>query len=127
MASSCLGYARKPVRGLWGTGSPCHARKPHAQQAISRAVAQLATQGLFPVWRIAYRLSCSLPLPLVVCRLMAGGTAWPAASSSGDRLDMGTCQGASTSAALVCAFPTLVMPPRDTPSPPGCSEGVSPH
>lgn len=122
------------IRWVAGGDAVCGARayqairaSAHAQHAISRAVAQLATQGRFPDRRIASRLSCSLLFPLVECRLTAGATDWPLASAFGALLDMGTCHAASTRAALAWAFPAFVMPPRDTVSPLECSEGVSPH
>ncbi|EGX70762.1 hypothetical protein HMPREF9452_01267, partial [Collinsella tanakaei YIT 12063] len=47
------------------------------QQAISRAVAQFATQGLFPACDMASRLSCRRRLHFAACLDAAGATPWP--------------------------------------------------
>ena len=97
------------------------------QQAISRAVAQFATQGLFPACDMASRLSCRRRLHFAACLDAAGATPWPGLGFLGWRVDIGTCHDASTSARLTWEFPARVIPPRDSVSPLERSEGASPH
>ncbi len=75
----------------------------HTQQAISRAVAQFSTHGIFPAWDMASRLS------------------------SRRRLHIGTCHDAATSAHRTWELPARVIPPRDSVSPLERSEGARPH
>ena len=70
------------------------------RQAISRAVAQFATQGLFPACDMASRLSCRRRLHFAACLDAAGATPWPGLGFLGWRVDAGTCHDASTSARL---------------------------
>ena len=97
------------------------------QQAISRAVAQFATQGLFPACDMASRLSRRRRLHFAACLDAAGATPWPGLGFLGWRVDIGTCHDASTSARLTREFPARVIPPRDSVSPLERSEGASPH
>ena len=97
------------------------------QQAISRAVAQFATQGLFPACDMASRRSCRRRSRFAACLDAAGATPWPGLGLLGWRADIGTCHDASTSARLTREFPARVIPPRDSVSPLERSEGASPH
>ena len=87
------------------------------QQAISRAVAQVAAQGLFPACDMASRLSRRRRLHFAACLDAAGATPWPGLGFLGWRVDIGTCHDASTSARLTWEFPARVIPPRDSVSP----------
>ena len=68
----------------------------HTQQAISRAVAQLATHGLLPAAAMASLRSISLRLHFAAWRRIAGATSCPGARGFGSREDADTCQAAST-------------------------------
>ena len=96
------------------------------QQAISRAVAQFATQGLFPACDMASRLSRRRRSRFAARLDAAGATPWPGLGFLGWRVDIGTCHDASTSARLTWEFPARVIPPRDSVSPLERSEGASP-
>ena len=97
------------------------------QQAISRAVAQFATHGLFPAWDMASRLSCRRRSRFAACLDTAGATPWPGLGLLGRRVDAGACPAASTSARRTWELPARVIPPRDSVSPLERSEGASPH
>lgn len=99
----------------------------HTQQAVSRAVAQFATHGLFPAWDMASRLSCRRRLHFAACPDAAGAAPWPGLGLLGWRVDIGTCHDASTSARRTWELPARVIPLRGSVSPLGRSEGAGPH
>ena len=70
----------------------------HTQQAISRAVAQLATHGLLPAAAMASLRSISLRLHFAAWRRTAGATSCPGARGFGSREDAGTCHEANDGA-----------------------------
>ena len=121
--------AARPGVGLLSAGGG-HEAIPaiaHTQQAISRAVAQFATQGLLPAADIASRLSCRRRLHFAACLDTAGAAPCPGLGLLGCLVDIGTCQDASTSARRTWPLPARVIPPRDSVSPLERSEGARPH